>query len=243
MDKAAVLARLDFRAFYARAITSLKINGKAEAIGLCPFHPDRDHPNLHVNLDRGTWKCFACNASGSVFDFVMQRDGVTYRQALESLGQHVGLTPDRQSVARQIVAEYNYTDEVGQRLYQVVRYAPKDFRQRRPDGRGGWIYNLAGVRRVVYLLPDLRGHHTVFVVEGEKDVDRLWPLGLPATCNPQGAGKWQDDYTRQLHAAGVSELVILPDQDPPGEAHAQMVARSGLLHGLTAKIVHLPNLP
>jgi putative DNA primase/helicase len=41
-----------------------------------------------------------------------------------------------------IVAEYDYTDEQGARLYEVVRFTPKAFRQRRPDGQDGWIWNL-----------------------------------------------------------------------------------------------------
>lgn len=53
----------------------------------------------------------------------------------------------------QIVAMYNYTDEQGALLYQVVRRKPKKFSQRRPDGRGGWIPNLNGTRRVLYRLP------------------------------------------------------------------------------------------
>jgi hypothetical protein len=57
--------------------------------------------------------------------------------------------------ARRIVNTYDYTDEAGRLIYQGVRYQPKDFRPRRPDGRGGWHHNLAGVRRVPYRLADL----------------------------------------------------------------------------------------
>ncbi|MBA7632893.1 hypothetical protein ES703_40449 [subsurface metagenome] len=54
-----------------------------------------------------------------------------------------------------IVATYDYRDESGELLYQVVRYEPKDFRQRRPDGKGGWIWNLNNTRRVLYRLQEL----------------------------------------------------------------------------------------
>src|SRR5436189_130430 len=56
--------------------------------------------------------------------------------------------------AHTIVATYDYTDERGTLLYQNVRYEPKDFRMRRPDGTG-WTWNVKGVRRVLYRLPDL----------------------------------------------------------------------------------------
>jgi hypothetical protein len=50
---------------------------------------------------------------------------------------------------------FDYTDESGAVLYQVIKYKPKGFSQRRPDGNGGWITNLHGVRRVLYCLPEL----------------------------------------------------------------------------------------
>src|SRR5262245_63486625 len=53
-----------------------------------------------------------------------------------------------------IVAAYDYTDDEGELLYQVVRLEPKDFRQRRPDGKDGWTWS-AGERRVLYRLPEL----------------------------------------------------------------------------------------
>ena len=82
------------------------------------------------------------------------------------------------------------------------RRHPKTFRQRRPDGKGGWIWNLKGVPRVPYHLPDLIAAKTdqVFVVEGEKDADALAQMGLVATCNSGGAGKWLNDFKE--HFAG-----------------------------------------
>lgn len=49
-----------------------------------------------------------------------------------------------------LVATYDYRDEGGNLLYQVLRYHPKDFRQRRPDGEGGWSWSVKGVPRVPY---------------------------------------------------------------------------------------------
>jgi hypothetical protein len=138
-----------------------------------------------------------------------------------------------------IVATYDYHDETGNLLYQVVRFEPKNFRQRRPDRRGGWLWNLKGVRRVLYRLPELLAADPatwVFCVEGEKDVDNLVALGLLATCNAGGAGKWQDTYSEALRGRRVA---VIPDGDSPGWTHAHDVARR--LHGI-AEMVRLVDL-
>jgi len=165
--------------------------------------------------------------------------------AAEQIVSAVGLTladlfPRNGNGARKIVATYDYQDESGTLLFQSVRYEPKDFTQRRPDRKGGWVWNLDDTRRVLYRLPQLLMADTAYVNEGEKDTDRLWSLGLPATTNPQGAGKWRAEYSQTL--AG-KRVVILPDNDEPGEPHALQVARSLLPVAAAVKIVRLPGLP
>lgn len=151
--------------------------------------------------------------------------------------QHGGRAP------RVVVATYDYRDAASALLYQVERLEPKGFRQRRPNGAGGWIYRLDGVQRVLYRLPELLAADRtapVFVVEGEKDTDALVALGLIATTNPGGAGKWLPEYSEILRGRHV---VIIPDADEPGRRHADQVARS--LHGSagTVRILALPDLP
>jgi DNA primase len=139
-----------------------------------------------------------------------------------------------------IVATYPYRDEHRTLLYEVVRFEHKKFAQRRPDGKGGWVWNLNGTRKVLYRLPEIREKPCVYITEGEKDADKLWGLGIPATTCPGGAGKWRSEYSEMLRGKRV---VILPDNDEPGEQHALQVARS-LLHVAEAvKIVRLPGLP
>lgn len=100
------------------------------------------------------------------------------------------------------------------------------------------------MRRVLYRLPDIKGHKTIYLPEGEKDVDTLWALDLPATTNPMGSGKWRDEYTDQLKWAGVKSVVVLADNDEPGRNHADEVARSCQQGGLQVdKVVHFPDLP
>lgn len=142
----------------------------------------------------------------------------------------------------QLSATYDYTDETGRLLYQVLRYHPKTFRQRHPDGQGGWLNNLNGVRRVLYRLHELKGHARVIVVEGEKDANRLWEAGLPATTNSGGSKGWREDFPKQLLQAGVQRVIAIPDNDQPGRDHAAEVVRTCLLAGIKAATVALPGL-
>jgi hypothetical protein len=199
-------------------------------VARCPAHDDR-RQSLSVGIGEGDRALLKCHA-GCSLDAVLAALSLTKSD----------LFADDARPERHEVASYRYRDEHGKLLYEVVRFEPKDFRQRRPDGVGGWVWNLKDTRRVLYRLPDLNGHSTIVAVEGEKDADRLWAIGIPATTNVGGAGKWRDDYTAQLLAAGVTDLLILPDNDEPGRAHAAQIAaawqeraRVILLPGVSAK--------
>jgi hypothetical protein len=144
---------------------------------------------------------------------------------------------------RRVVGTYDYHDAGRKLVYQTLRYEPKDFRQRRPDGKRGWIWNLDGVPRVLYRLPQLIAapkDRPVYIVEGEKDADALIALGRLATTSPMGSGKWRPEYSEQLRGRNV---FILPDNDEAGRKHAAAVERS--LHGVAESvlIVELPDLP
>ena len=123
--------------------------------------------------------------------------------------------------AKKIVATYDYTDETGTVLYQVVRYEPKGFAQRVPDGED-WSWKLGDTRRVLYNLPLIlsRPNEPVYVVEGEKDADVLVKNGLLATTNAGGAGKWKDEYSETLRGRDV---IVIPDHDEPGLDHANKI--------------------
>lgn len=144
---------------------------------------------------------------------------------------------------RREVATYDYHDEQGEFLYQVVRYEPKDFLCRRPDGCGGWVWSLGDGRIVPYRLHELAEARRVYIPEGEKDCDTLAALGLTATTNHGGAGKWREAHTAALVVAAIPEAVVLRDNDRPGAAHQDTVVRSCVAAGLCVKRVMLPGLP
>jgi RecA-family ATPase len=135
-------------------------------------------------------------------------------------------------------ATYQYRNAAGELLYEVLRLVPKSFRQRRPDGNGGYSYKLGDVERVLYRLPELLAYPdaTTFVVEGEKDADRVAGLGLCATTI-SGGSSWTPEIVAPL--AGRDVFVVL-DNDAPGYKKAEAAAK--VLHGV-AKSVRLVLLP
>jgi hypothetical protein len=138
-----------------------------------------------------------------------------------------------------VVATYDYTDAAGTLLYQKLRYEPKGFSQRRPDGKGGWLTKLGDVRRVPYRLPGLAQHAdgTVFVCEGEKDADRVASLGICATS--VDSGHWNDETAAVL--AG-RDCLVLEDKDEKGRKRALEAARALHGHAKSVRIVRLPGL-
>ena len=174
--------------------------------------------------------------------------GGTFPETVNALAEYLGQSSHRPNEAAgngkpKIVATYNYVDVQGKLLYQVVRFEPKDFRQRRPKDGGGWEYTVKGTRLVPYRLPDLLAAPSscaVFVVEGEKDADRAASMGIVATTCAMGAGKWRPEYNEHFRGRSVC---IVPDNDKPGREHANQVAQ--LLCGMAGsiKVVELPGVP
>src|SRR5262249_1292091 len=135
----------------------------------------------------------------------------------------LGLWPEKQPQKGVITATYDYTDETGQLLYQVVRTEPKGFFQRRPNPNAGWV-NKKGERQVLYHLPEVLEAPIVFIVEGERDVETLRSHGFAATTNAGGANApWLSAYTEVLRGR---ECILIPDNDAPGWARVVAIARS-----------------
>lgn len=218
----------------------------------CPAHEDAK-PSLRLTLDgeKLLWHCQAGCAQTVVLRALQDRGllpttGTARRKPASRLAPVA--VPDKDAptplAARTITATYDYTDETSRLLYQVCRTDPKGFFQRRPNGAGGWSYSLESVRLALYRLPEVIAavmrRDRVFIVEGEKDVETLRALGLVATTNPMGAGKWRSEFAEALRGA---EVAILPDSDESGERHAQDVAHSLVPVAAEVRIVRLPDLP
>jgi putative DNA primase/helicase len=212
--------------------------GEGQYKALCPAHDDKN-PSLSVTEAADGKVLIRCHA------------GCDYRSIVKAVGLETtelfpasnGRKPMTQRGQQQPEAVYDYHDERGNLRFQVVRFPGKQFRQRRPNGASGWEWNLKAVDRVLYRLPEVtaavkRGEQ-IFIVEGEKDADRLCSLGFIATTNAGGAGQWQDNYTEVLAGADV---VIFPDNDEPGRKHGKEVAESLRDTARTVKVIRLPGL-
>jgi hypothetical protein len=138
---------------------------------------------------------------------------------------------------RTIEATYDYRDESGRPVFQVVRFIGKTFKQRKPDGVGGWIWKLEGVRRVLYRLPELLAADpaaVVYICEGEKDVETLRARGFAATTSSQGAKNWRHTADNAVKVLRGRHVVIVPDNDEEGRLYASTVAAS--LIGVAASV-------
>lgn len=225
-----------------------------EVVARCPFHQDT-HPSLRVNVEKQQWRCDVCDVGGDVFGFVERCRHESFAEALIWLAHRAGVSNGNglgaSSPARhpqKAEREHIYVDERREPVRKVViggrrPDGDKIVWQERPDGRGGWVKGTEGQRRVLYRLADLLGKPAVVVAEGEKDVDRLWAIGIPATCNLGGAGNWNDSDTVQLKQAGVERVRITGDHDDAGRRHNTVVARSCTAHGIDARPVLLPGVP
>jgi len=117
--------------------------------------------------------------------------------------------------------------------------------QRRPDGSGGWVWNLRDIEPVLYHLPEVLEarlkSETICILEGEKDVDRAREeLGIVATTCPMGAQKWRESYTYTLAGADV---ILVPDNDEVDRKHMLKVAQDLKPVAASVRILKLPDLP
>ena len=237
--KQAILnARSDFSWAYAD-LKGVKPSTNGWVSAQCPFHDDKS-PSFAFDRMTGNWKCHAGCGEGTVFDFVSRVTDRPFKDSMLAIGDELGVPRPVRSPDPKVTYDYHGID--GNLKFQVVKGPGKKFWQRRPDGKGGWIKNIRGVKPVLYRLSDLiaQPDDRVYIVEGEKDADRLAGLGLLATTNPGGAGKWKPAFSDTL---ADRDIVILPDNDAPGRAHAEQIIESFGGDVKSVKIVELPGLP
>jgi hypothetical protein len=228
----------------------------------CIFHDDRN-PSCTLFLDgAGGFHCNGCGAGGNIFQFESRHSGCTVREAGDRIAALTGAKPSVRvggSALGLIVALHDYRSagaDKGTVLFQKVRYEPKDFRLRhRDDVQDPWVWNLAGIQPVLYNLPQVVTANVVIIVEGEKDSDRLtharpfhqrgeWRVAVTCTCHgawkPGEKSKWLPSYNPYFAGKMV---IVLPDNDPPGEAYATGAAAAVFPYADMVKIIRLPGLP
>ncbi len=191
----------------------------------CPAHDDRK-PSLSIREAGDGRTLIHCHA------------GCAPEQILKAMGLEMAdLFPEKGKAT--IAARYVYLDDQNQKVLRVTRLEPKGFFQ---EGyRNGAWDKAAPKDKLLYRLPEIvqKRQKPVYVVEGERDADRLAGLSLLATTNPGGAGKWLREYSKTLKGRSVR---IIPDADGPGRKHAVQVAESLLEHGCRVQVVELPDV-
>lgn len=228
----------------------------------CPFHNDRK-PSITVDVKLGLWKCWAGCGAGSVIDLLMKLDNVSFKEFAErndiskeekprrTFGRFVNPfarrkeklepvakpAPDKDEPdERKVVATYSYQNQFGKELFQTIRYEPKDFRQRHKEG-DKWVWNLNGVERVLFGLPEVMKSQVVFLHEGEADCLATRALGFVSTTSPMGAKSWLDAYAESLIGKDVA---ICGDNDEPGRAYVEAVFDSLAGKAASVRIIELP---
>ncbi len=208
-----------------------------------PYRKDANG-SLRINPGKDLWRDDPANMGGTPWGLMAVYVGADpgdkerVKKGFKDLGLLNGGKGSNGN--RRVVATFDYRDIEGNLVFQVIRYDPKGFTQRRPDGHGGSIYNLKGVDVIPYHLDRWHKKEAVVICEGEAKADLLWSWGIPATTAPMGAGKWRESYNQYFTGKRV---VILPDNDEVGRKHALDVARHLLPVAAAVKIVELPRLP
>lgn len=205
---------MEYSDFLSR-LENVKGHGKQHT-ARCPAHEDKNN-SLSISEGNDGRILVNCHAGCN-----------TEQEILPTMGLVKSDLYPIKNGNREIVATYEYQDATGKALFEKVRYKPKGFSQRRPDGKGGWVYSLKGITPLPYHLPEvleaIKSDRAIYIVEGEKDVETLRAKGKIATCGTHGAGpgKWQSSYNNYFKDA---HTIIIPDNDAIGKAFAAEIAQ------------------
>lgn len=246
------------RRYFESRLPDANFRKPGENMVRCPFHQDST-ASLSVNLEKGTFNCFGCNVNGGYLAFEMKfsscDEGTAWANIADIAGEKQAYVPGQKPEAT-----YQYHDARGNVVFEKLRYPGKRFSQRRPDGKGGWIYKLDGVtRKPLYNLPSVLVSNEILIAEGEKDADNAAKalkeiaeptasterkaepnISIAGTTNFDGAGKWKE--TESVYFAG-KRVVVLADNDEVGRKHAETVAASVYPYALGVKVIQFPELP
>jgi 5S rRNA maturation endonuclease (ribonuclease M5) len=193
----------------------------------CPAHDDRT-PSLSVNYIDS--KILVHCQARCTTEAVCAKLGIRMNELF-------GPTKSNAKKKSTIAAIYEYTNEDGVLLYQKVRHEPKRFEQRRPNGKGGWIGNLNGVRRVLYRLTEVMSAQEIIVVEGEKDAETVRSFRFCGTTGGSASDNWLEEYTAILTG---KDVLIIRDADEPGRRKAMIIAHAVFAKAASVRMLEMP---
>lgn len=259
-----------YNAFFA-GLRGVVSNGAGSWEACCPAHDD-SKPSLSIKIgsqDKLIFRCHAKHACSQ--EDILNALGLTWDDCFPDNRANGGSRGESQQTTRKKASlkhidTYQYRNGEGVLAYEVLRYidtetSKKTFRQRRPNDKFNdtqppgndnpeWLYNMHEVTYYPYRYPELRNalkekpDRFILIVEGEKDVESWVKLGIVATTNAMGAGKWYSDYNPFF--AGVN-VVVIPDEDDPdpkagrrvGLDHARHVCESLLPVAASVRLLRL----
>ena len=211
---------------FCSKLEQIKYNNN-NIVAICPSHDDKN-PSLTAS----------CNGEKIL---VKCQAGCTFKEIVTAVGmkQSQFFTPKEKPPSKKPVATYRYEDKDGGHVMDVVRFEPKDFRPRRPDGE----LSLKGITRVPYRLPQLlsgiKEGREILILEGEKDCDNAKSFGLVATTFAGGAGKWREEYSKWFQEAKV---ICIPDNDPAGHKGMHDIASNLSMVAESVRWLELPDI-
>ncbi len=212
---------------------------------ICPAHNDKN-PSLWVTPSKNPdfiadWRCQA----GCTREAVLVAAGLTW----DDVRRNEHKSDDR--TQKNLVATFSYEYEAGKEAYQIRRFdlgnGSKTFEAWHKEG-DRYVAGMGEYkdRPILYHLPEIKGWiaagKRIYSPEGELKADLIISKGGAATTSPFGAGrnKWRPEYSKILAGA---ELIILPDNDKPGDDFAQEKATSLYGEAASLKLLKLPGLP
>jgi putative DNA primase/helicase len=245
------------RRYFQSRLTGQQIGAGPQVYAKCPFHDDR-RASMSLNFKEGIWKCHAAacpgNKGGGLLAFERMLTNCNRQAAWNSIHKAMGLEkprpqPDGADYG-ETEAVYPYVDRKGRLSYEKLRFPGKRFKVRRPDGKGGHIWNLDGIQLLLYNLPAVLKARAVFITEGEKDADRLSALfnermsaekrhRFAATTNSGGAAQWNAADGKLLEGKRV---YVLEDNDDAGRERSEIVPPSVYPWAKKVKVLRLPGL-
>ena len=195
---------------------------------LCPAHDDK---KASLTASRNGEKILVNCQAGCSFDDI---------SSAIRMEQSQFFAPKEITIPKKIEAVYRYEDKDGNHVMDVVRFKPKGFRPRRPDGK----LTLEGVTRVPYRLPQMlaaiKEGKDILVLEGEKDCDNAKKIGLVTTTFPGGTGKWSEEYSKWFKEAKV---ICIPDNDSTGRDGMDLIASKIIKVAKSVRWLELPDIP
>lgn len=223
--------------FYLKHLEKAKIRND-EVVGLCPFH-DESNPSFYANIKTGVFYCHGCKEKGNTYTFA--------KKSKIPMNEVPGYDPNynrknnKRNKDSKYIDSYVYENESGKPILKVCKTTNHNFHQYHYNN-GKWIKGGIGKEKLVlYKLPQLilRNTEAIFVVEGEKDANRLFDSGFLATCNPMGAGKWYEHFNKYFD---YRDVFIIPDCDFPGYSHLEIVGNQLIKHNKinSLKVINLP---